>query len=107
MTENTSMEQNEKKGKVAAKCGLKTEYSSCFYWCFASAENLSTKNETMLCISKFQYVKVNGHLSYMQVILKNELKTNIFIAQTEINLFVLLPYLHLVDLMNESVSTIL
>lgn len=28
MTENTSMEQNEKKFKVAGKCGLKTEYSS-------------------------------------------------------------------------------
>lgn len=61
----------------------------------------------MLCKSKFQYVKVNGRLSYMQVILKNELKTNIFIAQIGINLFVLLPYLHLVDLMNESASTIL
>lgn len=61
----------------------------------------------MLCKSKFQYVKVNGRLSYIQVILKNELKTNIFIAQIGINLFVPLPYLHLVDLMNESASTIL
>lgn len=57
----------------------------------------------MLCKSKFQYVKVNGRLSYIQVILKNELKTNIFIAQIGINLFVLIPYLHLVG-PNEWVS---
>lgn len=88
----------------------------CFYWCLPVQKIPAWRIKQslvilwvhlMLCISKFQYEKVNGRLSYIQVILKNELKTNIFIAQTGINLFVLLPYLHLVDLMNESVSTIL
>lgn len=48
MTENTSMEQNEKKFKVAGKCGLKTEYSSLFLLILADAENPSMKNETWL-----------------------------------------------------------